>query len=790
MKQLSTKSLSIFMLLVLGAMLFPPNMIANAACVYNGSSMSDDCNSSSTKTVTNPNGTTTTVNVNSSSSSESIFKIFFPAYSFFTVINKVFQDIVRGGITDKVSEYLTSNLKSALYPFVALNSSGMKGLDTAYDPSGTTNKLDVFSTIQQMWKGMFNISLIFFPLVMLIAVGSVMAAGSSAAVTRAELFESLVSSVGTLVLTACSFIVCDLFLRVGWGLSSIVLQFGGQEVTADRIAQMVLNVGTGNDATTALNSINSLVLGHFMNPVVGFILFMINLLVIVIFIAGLYMGYFATVVITIVVVVSSPIVIILSGIPPLRFLFPSWLKALCACAAIPVVNAILLTFFILFANNIKSDVGLSITVVMVMAGMISLMLTVDYQIGKMVFGGIIEAYSQAGGALLAAGQMALTAATLVLGPEALGITSAMRGMAGGAAAALPSGTGGGSLPGGGADPGDAAGSLAQAQSGVASARSNAMSLGEAEAKYSGLRSVASALAGNNPVARGMVGLSDAHHSSAFGQAQARNRNFMEEAKERVRDYSKAVSDGKSQERYDNNKAESAQNRQENKAQQLANGQVANANTVHKQRLPALDAALKYKSNDAIQLQDNYTQKMQSLTPITDMSHNTRSQNIENRMAEQFAVNHNQPAEPLRQATMHLTNFGLADISEHVEGGTGMKLPDFLSSNLDNMNIQTPDGRTINGDMALESLGLRIGNMQSVYTFASQGDVQSMDAVIHTLATHPDTADQPVGRFFGVIENGLQTQSALTPPGHHINPADFLDNVSSQLNNVFKNIKGS
>jgi hypothetical protein len=320
-----------------------------------------------------------------------------------------------------------ADLMAAIYG--GYTSQGLEGLVfESTNGSQTLVDKNLLSTVQEVWHKVFSVAIIFFPLVILVNVGSTLTSGISAPVARAEMLEGLVKALVSLGFCAGSFIIGSYAIKLGWGIS--------EELRPSFIntlfSSMMLFVPLGTYGIFGV-----------------FIVFLVVTLVLMIFIA-LVLSHYAVLVITIGLLVISPLIIVLGNFKPFGWLYWTWTKAFTVILLVPSANAILILLWS-STGNVVANIMNPIVSQCISMGFLCLLITLNFTIGKMIYQPLMEATKKAFKATQELGRIAIGIAGAAVG--AAGVSGAL-----GAAGAASSSGGGGVLPGGGT--GAAQGALA------------------------------------------------------------------------------------------------------------------------------------------------------------------------------------------------------------------------------------------------------------------------------------------------------------------------------------------
>lgn len=319
-------------------------------------------------------------------------------------------------IEPKVSKL--ADLMAAIYG--GYTSQGLEGL-VFESTNGTQTIVDrnLLSTVQDLWRKVFNVAIIFFPLVILVNVGSTITSGISAPVARVEMLEGLVKALVSLGFCAGSFIIGSYAIKLGWGISEELRP----SILNSLFSSMMLFVPLGTYGIFGI-----------------FIVFLIVTLVLMIFIA-LVLSHYAVLVITIGLLVISPLIIVLGNFKPFSWLYWTWTKGFTVILLVPSANAILMLLWSA-TGNVVANIMNPIVSQCISMGFLCLLITLNFTIGKIIYQPFMEATKKAFNGTKDLARIAIGIAGAAVG--AAGVSGAL-----GAAGAASTG-GGGVLPGGGA----------------------------------------------------------------------------------------------------------------------------------------------------------------------------------------------------------------------------------------------------------------------------------------------------------------------------------------------------
>ncbi len=324
------------------------------------------------------------------------------------------------------------------------------------------------------WQATMALGLLLLPVTLLLTAVSALRLGATSALGLVDLKEALLSWLLTAGAAGASYYLLGLVHRLSTAAALSILRLDtGDRVTGETLAGAFFNVAALISAFFALFLASSVMIG------LGLALAACTALV-----------YLLT--------TLAPVVLMLSSLPPLRWLQGLWLKAVTITFLVPVIDALLIKaavsmFYGVLNAQGSGDLGTFVSGVFVTAGVISVLIAINYKVGEMVFGALAEVHRRAWDAATGVAQLAVLAGGMALGGVAAGAVGAGAGMAGTGTLAGGAGTGASA----------AAGSTASSTSaGAASAAPGGASVSSASTG-----SIASRLAGLFP------------GSSASGSAQ-------------------------------------------------------------------------------------------------------------------------------------------------------------------------------------------------------------------------------------------------------------------------------
>jgi len=326
------------------------------------------------------------------------------------------------------------------------------------------------------WRLMRNISVALWPLTLgLIVVCAARGGVVDNPVTMSELHDGIAQWVGSIVFTLASAYLIGLGLKLTQGMTHEILSELWGRVDAKTLVGLFFN-----------NTIWNAVLGSIPGAAIFFGLFV--LIFGFALLTSLLFAYVARYTLLFILISIAPFIITIGAVRETRWIFWMWMKGMVITLLLGPINALLLKLAHVMATEWLRDVNMFTGVVkfLAAAGVLSVLISIDYAVVKTVFGAAIEAAQKAkktmeglavaavtlGGALLAgglagslAGSLTASAGTDVKAVGDKGTTATATGGGGGdgeggadgaAAAAGGNGGGDGGGGGGGGDGGDGA----------------------------------------------------------------------------------------------------------------------------------------------------------------------------------------------------------------------------------------------------------------------------------------------------------------------------------------------
>src|SRR5579859_1833184 len=322
------------------------------------------------------------------------------------------------------------------------------------------------------WQVVLAVALLLLPVTLILTAVSALRLGATSALGLADLKEAVLGWLVSAGAAGSSYYLLSLAHRLSVAAAGSLLAADfGTRVTGATLAGAFFNVG----ALLALA-------GNLLtSPIVLYLAFFALFLASTVML-GLGLALAAYTALAYLLTTMAPLVLVLGALPPLRWLQALWLKSVVITFLLPVVDALLLKaavslFYSLLSAEGSGDVGTFIAGIFTTAGVISVLIMINFKVGESVFGALAEVHRQALDATMGVVNLVAMAAGFAAGGLAIGAGSAAAaGAAGGGEAGAV--TAGGLSPVGGPTGGGAASAQAAgpASSSVGTLRSGAGSL--------------------------------------------------------------------------------------------------------------------------------------------------------------------------------------------------------------------------------------------------------------------------------------------------------------------------
>ncbi|MCC6190634.1 MAG: hypothetical protein IT318_16515 [Anaerolineales bacterium] len=305
------------------------------------------------------------------------------------------------------------------------------------------------------WRVTLAAGLLLLPVTLMLTAVSALRFGATSTLGLADLKEALLGWLISAGAAGSSYYLLGLAHRLSVATAGSLLAADfGTRVTGATLAGAFFNV-------TALLALTGNLL---TSPIVMYLAFFALFLASSILL-GLGLALAAYTALAYLLTTLAPVVLILGGLPPLRWLQALWLKSVVVTFLIPIVDALLLKaavslFYNLLSAEGSGDIGTFVTGVFVTAGVISVLIAINFKVGESVFGALAEVHRQALDAATGVANLAAVAVGFAAGGLAAGAAAG----AGGLGQAGAAGAGGGTPLAGGSAGGASAAAMASSPS--------------------------------------------------------------------------------------------------------------------------------------------------------------------------------------------------------------------------------------------------------------------------------------------------------------------------------------
>ena len=306
------------------------------------------------------------------------------------------------------------------------------GLAPGYDPESAVATPLFQDLVHPQWTTALGVALALTPLTLALVVLGLMRAGAGSSIGVADLKEGLLGWFFSVALAGSSYFI----LAAVHALVTI-------------LTQAILTNNIFGASFSPADIVSGLKVGVFFSvlplPIQLFLAFFTFITVIALTLS-LGLALMAYVAITFVLSVLAPVVFVIASVPFLRWLHEVWLKALTQVFMLPVIDALLLRIALDLQRHLMSKLGelmvftgdsqfhftavvAALLSVIVLLGLLSLLIGINFKIGQLVFGGLFQAAGQASALV---GGVASGALNLLGAPAGYAAGSAMLGGVGGA----------------------------------------------------------------------------------------------------------------------------------------------------------------------------------------------------------------------------------------------------------------------------------------------------------------------------------------------------------------------
>jgi hypothetical protein len=294
------------------------------------------------------------------------------------------------------------------------------------------------------WSQVRTLSFLLWPILLGIVALVAMTQNAAAAGFAAEEWWQLLLHYGTVVLAAATSIYwMDGINSIAIEMTRAILRMGGQPVLASQFTEVLLGGAIITFAAPGFSLIATAIM-----IIAGFLI-----------LVALVLQFTARYALLFVFVAIAPFALLGEVLPLTTWLSRLWIKGFVLTILLQPVNALLFKFaseLLVAAVNRGLSLGFVGTFLMA-AGVLSMLVTLNFTVVKFVYGGIQEVLSQAGGTvkgLVAMGAVLVSAAGLGVAAGGAGMAGATSG-GGSAVSAGSAAAGGGAVSGGTASTGAA-----------------------------------------------------------------------------------------------------------------------------------------------------------------------------------------------------------------------------------------------------------------------------------------------------------------------------------------------
>ncbi|KAA3643981.1 MAG: hypothetical protein DWQ07_17850 [Chloroflexi bacterium] len=411
-----------------------------------------------------------------------------------------YEGLLEHAVTNRMAPYI-SQLREALNAsFLLINDYSIDGME------GVANGQLVQPT-ETMWWMMLSVGMAFASLVMVLNILSLVSPQDDPRPFSLSLLTGIAQELPWFVLAGGSLWLTNLLINIFWGTAGLLgeLRIGGVANVALELAAKLM----------------PLLFGIFvpgLNIIVFYVIVGLFFLILAVIVA-LMLGHMALIVLAMLWIVTSPIVIVLGRLPPFRWVYGMWLRLGGGVLLIPVVNVVLyhgvyllLDVFDGFGALVSAGVAL---------GLIGLLISVNFTVGKLVFGPILQIGAMTHRTIKGIASMGLAAVgagvSMAGGQAALGGLASSAGAGGGGIGGPGTGGSGPQLPGGGGGTADLTEQLQQRAAEGAISRQD---LGNARASVRRSNSVGAELARRDPRFAGLQRIAATNSQTSLDRIDA------------------------------------------------------------------------------------------------------------------------------------------------------------------------------------------------------------------------------------------------------------------------------
>ncbi len=322
--------------------------------------------------------------------------ITFSTSSLIEAITEAFIELSRRSMDGAVSEVLPAMDSSLVFL-------------TEVDHTGLAKFPQFEASVRSAWNSMLKVSLVFAPLVLALTVLGVLGGGGGAVEARAEVITHSLHVLISYAGAATSFYLLSLGIRASWGLTAFI--WGADLGVHLEPAKVILG--------GVIASVSATFLGMQV-PLFGIYLIFFFVFTVLALMGALGLALAATTALLAVGVIVAPLMIGLGSIPQFRWLTWTWTRLMMGLLLLPVLNAILLKVASLMHITMlgavgEGGLGSALLSFFVVAGVLSLVIGINYKVGVLVFAPLLEVHRKALGATKTVAVLAAAGAALALG---------------------------------------------------------------------------------------------------------------------------------------------------------------------------------------------------------------------------------------------------------------------------------------------------------------------------------------------------------------------------------------
>jgi hypothetical protein len=391
-----------------------------------------------------------------------------PVKSVVNQVTNITQDIIQFQYSTLQDAITRMSADMAQQTYGAASGVFSGALDTLltgkYGLAPDSGDLALFSDlIYPHWQIMFTLALLLLPATLVMTATSAMRQGTASVLAMADMKEALIGWFISLGAAGASYYLISLVFRLSvaaaHAVAGVGVGGGAPAVGGIGIADVLFNSSALVLLGTALPGAASTVYTLLM--LVGFILLFLACTVVL----GLALALAAFTALAYLLTTLAPLVIVLSTLPPLNWLRQLWLKSLVTVALIPVADMLLLKAAETIGQNLEQAGGSGgfgevLCGICIAAGIISLLIAINYKVAETAFGALAETVKHAGETAAGLAVMAVGVAALGSGLLAGGAAAAAGSASSAAGAAGAATAGGTALPSAGGSAAQAGGTAA------------------------------------------------------------------------------------------------------------------------------------------------------------------------------------------------------------------------------------------------------------------------------------------------------------------------------------------